>query len=114
MKGLIIKQKSKINDKVHFNLISTTHRVKEDAYHTGKRIARKWIKNASSQEIIDVLPRIDTHYDTNYFALMRNNLFLSIEKIYPNETKRFKWFNNIDFMRGWRDEVILIWNNYGN
>ena len=35
---------------------------------------------------------------------------MSIEKIYPNETKSFKWFHNVDFMTGWREEVILLWN----
>ena len=45
----------------------------------------------------------------NYFALIKNNLFISIEKNYPAETKRFKWFNNFEFMKGWREEVIFKW-----
>ena len=87
---------------------------KEDAYNTGKKVARKWINHASRREIIDVLPRSNLHHDRNYFALMRNNLFISIEKTFQYETKRFKWFINVVFMRGWRDEVIFVWNNFGN
>jgi len=97
----------KKNNKVHLNSISRESKIKKDAYNTGKEVAKKWINNASSREIIDVLPRSNSHHDTNYFAFMRNIFFISIEKKYPNETKLFKWFNNVDFMKGWRDEVIL-------
>ena len=109
MKGFFIIQKSKRNNKVHLKAMSRELKIKEDAYKTGKEVARKWINHASHREIIDVLPRSDSHHDTNYFAIMRNSFFISIEKKYPIETKRFKWFNNFDFMKGWREEVILIW-----
>jgi hypothetical protein len=85
-------------------------KAKEYAYNAGRKIAKKWIKCASSQEILDVLPRPNSHHDTNYFALMRNIYFSSIEKKYPDETNNFRWFNNVDFMKGWREEVILLWN----
>jgi hypothetical protein len=112
MKGSIIKKKSKKNnDKVHMKAISRALNAKKVAYNTGRKIARKWIKCASSQEIMDVLPRINSHHDINYFATMRNFYFISIEKKYPNDTKSFKNFNNIDFMKGWREEVLLIWRN---
>jgi hypothetical protein len=117
MKGSIIEQKSKNNnDKVHLKAIFRASKAKEVAYNTGRKIARKWIKCASYQEIMDVLPRINSHHDTNYFAIMRNFYFISIEKIYPNDTKRFKNFNTIDFMKGWREEVLLICRNnkHGN
>lgn len=113
MKGLIIKLESK-NNKVHFDAISRDSKAKKNAYNTGKEIAKKWIENASHQEIIDVLPRPNLHHDTNYFALMRNLYFNKIEKKYPNETKDFKWFHNFDFMKGWREEVILLWRNNKN
>jgi hypothetical protein len=109
MKGIIIKKNSK--NKVHCDAISRKLKAKKDAYNTGIKIARRWIQNASYQEIIDVLPRTNLHHDTNYFALMRNIFFISIEKRYPNETEDFRWFNTVDFMRGWREEVISMWKN---
>jgi hypothetical protein len=98
------------SDKVHLKTISRESKAKKHAHNAGRSIARKWMENASNQEIIDALPRLNSHHDTNYFALMRNNYFISIEKIYPDETKRFKWFYNVDFMKGWREEVILLWD----
>ena len=102
-----MRQKAKKYIKVHLNAILRESKVKDDAYNSGKEVARKWINHASFREITDVLPLSNSHHDTIYFALMRNNFFISIEKKYPNETKRFKRFNNVDFMKGWRDEVIL-------
>jgi len=104
------KQKNKNIDEIHLKTISRELNKKKYAYNCGRKIARKWIKHASYQEIKDALPRPSLHHDTNYFALMRNIYFMSIEKIYPNETKSFKWFHNVDFMTGWREEVILLWN----
>ena len=81
MKGSIIKQKSKRNnDKVHMKAISRALNAKKIAYDTGRKIARKWIKCASSREIMDVLPRINSHHDINYFASMRNFLFYLYRK----------------------------------
>lgn len=105
------KRKTSIKDKVHMKAISKKIDAKKNAYESGRGLARKWIKSASYQEIVDVLPRFNSHDDTNYFALIRNLYFVSMERRYPDETERFKWFNNIDFMKGWREEVTLLWNN---
>jgi hypothetical protein len=111
MKKIIITKKNIHNcDKVHLKAISRKTKAKESAYDAGRRIAKKWIKCASTQEIKDALPRPDPHHDTNYFVLVRNIYFKSIEEIYPDETNNFKWFNNFDFMTGWREEVISLWN----
>ena len=98
------------DEKVHLRAISIESKAKEYAYNAGKRIAQKCIKCASSQEILDALPRPNSHHDTNYFALIRNIYFSSIEKIFPDETNDFKFFHNVDFMKGWREEVILLWD----
>ena len=114
MKGKIIKKKQSRNIKVHLNAISRKLKSKKDAYIAGKKVARKWMISASYQEVLDVLPRSSSHNDMNYFAIMRNNLFTSIEQKFPKETKNFKWFNNIDFMKGWRHEVVLLWRSCKN
>ena len=104
------KRKTSIKDKVHMKAILKKIDAREIAYESGRGFARKWMRSASHQEIIDVLPRSNPHNDANYFTLIRNLYFVSMEKRYPDETERFKWFNNVDFMKGWREEVILIWN----
>ena len=81
----------------------------EDAYRTGTRIAAKWIRGASYQEIKDVIKRPNANHDANYFSLMRSIYFTSLEKICPEESKRFKWVYNEAFLNGWREEVNNIW-----
>lgn len=68
---LIIKQKSKIINKVHLNVISRVSKIKEDAYNTKEIIARKWINNALYRQVIDVLSPLDTHNETIIFVFMR-------------------------------------------
>lgn len=112
MKKPNVKKEANKNNsgKVHLKMTLRESKAKKNAHHAGRRIAKKWMKSASHQEIMDALPRLNPHHDTNYFALMRNIFFISIEKAYPDETKRFRWFNNVDFMSGWREEVILLWD----
>lgn len=81
------------------------------AYENGKKIAQKWIKIASPQEIEDTLKRGTPHQDTNYFACMRNTFFNALEKRYPSETRDFRWFNTMDFLNGWREGVISIYDS---
>lgn len=90
--------------------MSRSARRKKLAYENGRKVARKWIKAASPQEIEAILKRGSAHQDTNYFASMRNILFNAIEKRYPDETRDFKIFNSMDFMNGWREGVISIYD----
>jgi hypothetical protein len=83
----------------------------EDAYRTGIGIAAKWIRGASYQEIKDVIKRPNANHDANYFSLMRSIYFTSLEKICPEESKRFKWVYNDAFLNGWREEVNNIWGS---
>ena len=83
----------------------------EEAYRTGKRIAPEWIRKASYQEINDVVKRLNDKDDEDYFSLMRSIYFTSLEKICPEESKRFKWVHNDAFVNGWREEVSNIWES---
>ncbi|WP_419659167.1 uncharacterized protein Dvar_80500 [Desulfosarcina variabilis str. Montpellier] len=96
--------------------LSRSARKKQLAYENGRKVAQKWIKIASPQEIEATLKRGSAHQDTNYFASMRNIFFNAIEKQYPDETRDVKIFNTMDFMNGWREGVISIYdaNKIGN
>ena len=83
----------------------------EEAYRTGKRIAEKWVRNASYQELKDAVRRPNSKHDANYSSLMHSIYFTSLEKICPEESKRFKWVHNDAFVSGWRDEVNNIWES---
>jgi hypothetical protein len=83
---------------------------REHAFANGKRVAAKWARCASYQEMKDALPRPNFNHDRNYFAFMRSIFFRSIEKICPDETLEFKLANNETFLKGWREGVIEIWN----
>lgn len=83
----------------------------EEAYRIGKRIADKWVRKASYQELKDAVKRPDAKHDANYFALMRSIYFTSLEKICPEESTRFKWVHNDAFVSGWREEVNNIWDS---
>ena len=108
-----------LNDKFRYDL-STADRVsknfhknritgREHAFANGKRVAEKWVRSASYQELKDALPRPNLIHDLNYFAFMRSIFFSSIEKICPDEAKGFKRVNNEAFLKGWREGVIAIW-----
>ncbi len=81
------------------------------AYETGKRIAEKWVRKASYQELKDAVKRPNAKHDANYFSHMRSIYFTSLEKICPEESKRFKWVHNDAFVNGWREEVNNIWES---
>ena len=83
----------------------------EEAYLSGKRIAGKWIRKASYQELKDAVKRPNAKHDANYFSLMRSIYFTSLEKICPEESTRFKWVHNDAFVTGWREEVNNIWES---
>ena len=83
----------------------------EEAYRTGRRIAAKWIRGASYQELKDVIKRPNAKHDANYFSLMRSVYYTSLEKICPEESKRFKWVYNDAFLNGWREGVNNIWES---
>ena len=40
---------------------------------------------------------------------MRTVYFFSLEKICPEESGRYKWVYNGEFLNGWREEVSNIW-----
>jgi hypothetical protein len=84
----------------------------EEAYQTGRRIAGKWVRQASDQEIKDAVKRPNAKHDANYFALMRSIYFTSLEKICPEASSRFKWVYNDAFVNGWREEVNNIWESF--
>jgi hypothetical protein len=75
----------------------------EKAYREGQQIARKWIN--------DAIKRPNSNHDTNYFSLMRSIYFASLEKIFPEESSKFKWNYNESFVKGWREEVNKIWES---
>ena len=81
----------------------------DEAYRTGVQIAEKWVKKASYQEFKDAIKRPNEIHDANYFSLMSSIYFTSLEKICPEEAKRFKWAHNDAFVSGWREEVNNIW-----
>ncbi|BBO81832.1 hypothetical protein DSCO28_23980 [Desulfosarcina ovata subsp. sediminis] len=83
----------------------------EEAYRTGMRVAAKWIRGASYQEIKDVVKRPNARHDADYFSFMRSIYFTSLEKICPEESKQFKWIYNEAFLNGWREEVNNIWES---
>lgn len=83
---------------------------REHAFANGKRVAVKWSRSASYQEMKDALPRPNVNHDNNYFAFMRSIFFTSIEKICPDEVQDFKLANNETFLKGWREGVIEIWH----
>lgn len=83
----------------------------EEAYRTGKRIAEKWVRKASYQELKDAIRRPNAKHDANYSSLMHSIYFTSLEKICPEESKRFKWVHNDAFVSGWREEVNNIWES---
>ena len=83
----------------------------EEAYRTGKRIAERWVRKASYQELKDAVKRPNAQHDANYFSLMRSIYFTSLEKICPEESSRFKWVYNDAFVNGWREEVNNIWES---
>ena len=83
----------------------------EEAYRTGKRIAGKWVRKASYQELKDAVRRPNAKHDANYSSLMHSIYFTSLEKICPEESKRFKWIHNDAFVSGWREEVNNIWES---
>jgi hypothetical protein len=83
----------------------------EKAYREGQQIAKKWINAASYQEIRDAIKRPNSNHDTNYFSLMRSIYFASLEKIFPEESSKFKWNYNEAFVKGWRAEVNKIWES---
>jgi hypothetical protein len=83
----------------------------EEAYRAGKRIAKKWIRTASDQELKDAVKRPDAIYDANYFSFMRSIYFTWLEKICPEESARFKWVHKDAFVNGWREEVNSIWES---
>ena len=83
----------------------------EEAYRTGKRIAEKWVRKASYQELKDAVRRPNAKHDANYSSLMHSIYFTSLEKICPEESKRFKWVHNDAFVSGWREEVNNIWES---
>mgnify|MGYP000022366154 CR=1 FL=1 len=83
----------------------------EEAYQTGKRIAERWVRKASYQELKDAVRRPNAKHDANYFSLMYSIYFTSLEKICPKESKRFKWVHNDAFVNGWREEVNKIWES---
>lgn len=116
MKNLIKRLKSEKNE-IEVERLDTNERLFDDrsyAYDCGKKVARKWIKIASYQEIKDALRRSDLKHDVNYFAFMRSIYFTSIEKSCPNEAEQFKWCHNDAFMNGWREGVILLWDSIKN
>jgi hypothetical protein len=47
----------------------------EEAYRTGRRIAKKWVRKASYQEFKDAVMRPNAKHDASYFSLMHNNHF---------------------------------------
>ena len=110
MKQLIEKLRS---EKGSIEMKMTDHQSESniDAFRTGKRIAKIWINAASYQEIKDVIKRPNPKYDANYFSLMRNVYFTSLERICPEEALRYKWTNNDSFVHGWREEVNRIWDS---
>jgi hypothetical protein len=83
----------------------------KEAYCAGQQIARKWINVASYQEIKDAIKRPNSKHDTNYFSLMRSVYFASLEKIFPEESLKFKWNYSDAFVNGWREEVNKIWES---
>ncbi len=83
----------------------------EEAYRAGKRIAGKWVRKASYQELKDAIRRPNAKHDANYSSLMHSIYFTSLEKICPEESKRFKWVHNDAFVSGWREEVNNIWES---
>lgn len=86
----------------------------EEAYKTGKQIAVRWIRKASYQEFKDAIKRSNPRHDANYFSLMYSIYFTSLEKLCPEESKRFKWVHNDAFVKGWREEVNNIWESIKN
>ena len=82
-----------------------------EAYKSGKRIAERWVRRASYQELKDAVKRPNAKHDANYFSLMRSIYFTSLEKICPEESNRFKWVHNDEFVNGWREEVNNIWES---
>lgn len=113
MRELIDKLKSERKTIEKSNLQTQNREVlgKARAFKTGKQTAKKWIQRATYQEIKDVLYRPNARHDANYFAFMRNIFFTSMEKRCPNVTEEFKWFHNDEFMQGWREGVITIWDS---
>lgn len=83
----------------------------EEAYRTGRQIAERWVRRASYQELKDAVKRPNAKHDANYFSLMYSIYFTSLEKICPEESKRFKWVHNDAFVNGWREEVNNIWKS---
>jgi hypothetical protein len=84
---------------------------REQAYNTGKAVAKNWIKNSSYEEIIGVLHHQDAKHDDNCFGPKSHIFFSSIEKVCPEEAHKFKWVYNDSFMNGWRDSVLIIWDS---
>ena len=113
MRELIDKLKSerKTIEKSNLRTHSREAFGKARAYKTGKKAAKKWIQRATYQEIKDVLYRPNDQHDANYFAFMRNIFFASMEKACPSVTDEFKWLHNDEFMQGWREGVITIWES---
>ena len=83
----------------------------EEAYKAGKRIAERWVRKASFQELKDAVRRPNAKHDANYFSLMYSIYFTSLEKICPEESKPYKWVHNEAFVNGWREEVNNIWES---
>ena len=83
----------------------------KEAYRAGMKIAEKWVRKASYQEFKDAVKRPNEIHDANYLSLMSSIYFTSLEKICPEEAKRFKWAHNDAFVSGWREEVNNIWES---
>jgi len=81
------------------------------AYICGKGVAKKWINNASYQDIKDVLHHRNVNREPNRFRSMRNIYFKSIDKVCPEEAQKFQWTYNDSFMAGWQEGVNIIWES---
>ena len=84
---------------------------REQAFDTGKAVAKIWIKSSSYKEIKNVLHHQAAKRDLNSFGSKINNFFASIEKVCPEEAQRYKWLYNDSFMNGWQEGVFIIWES---